>query len=105
MNNFFSKNRNKIIKIISFDEINPHLHWKYLVNIFFILIFILISFSFYLMYQIKNQQMSQASPVVEGRDIMVNEKLLEEVNQSFKNKNLIQKDVEEGIKFYQDPSL
>lgn len=105
MNDFFNKTRNKIIKFISFDEINPHEHWKYLINIFFILIFILILLSFYLMYQIKNQQIYQVIPTEEEKVVTVNEKLLEEVKQSFADKSIIQNETKEGLKSYKDPSL
>lgn len=105
MNNFFSKTKSRVIKFISFDEINPHEHWKYLINVFFILIFILILWSFYLMYQIKNQQIFQVISIGEEKVVMVNEKLLEEVKQSFVDKLLIQKETKEGIKSYPDPSF
>lgn len=105
MNDFFNKTKNRILKFISFDEINPHAHWKYLINIFFILIFVLILLSFYLMYQIKNQQIYQVESKLEEKEILINEKLLSEIEQSFAGKTLIQKEVKEGIKTYQDPSL
>lgn len=57
------------------------------------------------MYQIKNQQIFQVIPTGEEKVITVNEKLLEEVKQSFVDKLLIQKETKEGIKSYPDPSF
>ncbi len=105
MNDFFTKIKNKATKFISFDELNLHEHWRYLINIFFALVFLLILLSFYLMYQIKNQQIYQVVPIEDEEVVTVNEKLLEEVRQSFADKLLIQKETKEGIKSYQDPSL
>lgn len=105
MNDYLNKIKDKIKNLISFNKIKPHEHWKYLVNIFFVLIFLLILISFYLMYQIKNQQIYQVNPTSSQETVLVNEKLLEKVKKSYLDKSLIQDEIKNGLRSYKDPSF
>jgi type II secretory pathway component PulC len=96
---------NKIKIITSFNKIKPHEHWEYLINIFFIIIFILILLSFYLMYQIKNQQIYQVNPTTKDETVLINEKILNKVKTIFDNKLIVEKEIKDGLKSYPDPSL
>lgn len=105
MNDYLNKIKDKTKNLISFNKINPHDHWKYLVNIFFVFVFLLILLSFYLMYQIKNQQIYQVNPSSEKETVLINEKLLEKVRQFYTDKLLIQEEIRNGLRSYKDPSF
>lgn len=99
------KIENKIKKSVSFKKINPHNHWRNLLRIFFVIIILLILFSFYVLYKIKNQQIFQIKPKSTDSVILVNEKLLEKVTESFNYKLIKEKEIKDGSKTYKDPSL
>ena len=105
MNEIFSKIKYKIKSIISFKKINPHNHWRILLYIFFLMIIVLIIFSFYLLYEVKNQQFSQVTIKPTENSVLINEKLLKKINDSFTTKQVNEKEIKEGIKTYQDPSI
>ncbi len=97
--------KNKIKKSLSLKKINPNNHWKFLIYVFFTVIVILIISSFYLLYKIKNQQIFQTEKVKEEQPVLMNEKLLEKVNESFNQKILREKEIKDGLKSYKDPSI
>jgi hypothetical protein len=90
---------------VSFKRMNPHVYWRNLLYVFFILILILILFSFYLLYQIKNQQIFQITPQSKEQLSLMNEKLYDKIAESFKNKKIKEKEIENGLTLYKDPSL
>ena len=105
MKEILAKIENKLNEFNSFKKINPHVHWKNLIYIFFILIIILILFSFYLLFEIKNQQVFKVvSPATESPNLM-NEALLKKVTKSFDDKLIKQKEIQDGLYSYKDPSL
>lgn len=105
MKEFSLKIKNKIKSFIPFKKISPHLHWKNLLYFFFVIIIILIIFSFYLLYQIKNQQIFQVTPPSTGLSSLMNEKLLEKVNESFDIKLIKTKEIQDGLTSYKDPGI
>lgn len=100
-----SKLKNNIKSFISFKKISPHSHWKNILHLFFLLMFLLILFSFYLLYKIKNQQIFQISSTKTEQPNMINEKLLNRVTESFNSKLLKEKEIKEGVHTYKDPSI
>ena len=102
---FLKKFKNKIKKLISLKKINPHKHWKILLHVFFIVITLLILFSFYLLYKIKNQQIFKINPESNEATILIDKKLLKKVEESFDKKSTKVQEIKEGLKKYEDPSL
>ena len=105
MEEFLLKIKNKLKDFISFKKLNPHNHWKNLLYVFLVIIITLIIFSFYLLYQIKNQQIFQITPPSTGLSSLMNEKLLEKVNESFDIKLIKTKEIQNGLTSYKDPSI
>lgn len=105
MNEFIIKIKNKIKGFISFKKVNPHTHWRNLLYVFFIVVVLLILFSFFILYKIKNQQIFQIIPTSSESPILLNEKLLKRVTDSFNNKQIIEKQIKEGLILFKDPSL
>lgn len=101
----FKNIQNQIKKFFSFKKINPHNHWRKLLTIFLVLIFILIIFSFYLLYRIKNQKIFQIEPKSDKSAVLINEKLLEKINDSFDQKETKTKEIKDGLKSFKDPSI
>ncbi|HLP86421.1 MAG TPA: hypothetical protein VK153_00905 [Candidatus Paceibacterota bacterium] len=104
MNHLLLKTKNKLKIFAQFKRMNPHIYWDTLLRVFLVVIFILIIFSFYLLYQINKQQIFQVIPKSEGVPSLINEKLLNSVKESFNNKEVKQKEIREGLQSYQDPS-
>ena len=99
------KIENKLKKLFSFKRMNPHVYWKSLLYVFFVIITILILLSFYILSQIKNQQIFQIAPKSEEQPSLMDEKLFNEVTESFNSKLIKEKEVEDGLTKYKDPSL
>lgn len=101
----FKKIKEKFKKSPKFEKMNPHRHWVGLLNLFFIVITILILFSFFLLYKIKTQQIFQVKTNIEPSPSIINEKLLNRVNEFFNDKSTRRTQIETGVKIYQDPSF
>ncbi len=97
--------QNKIKSAISFRAINPHNHWRNLLYVFFAIIILLVVFSLYLLYEIKNQQMFQTEVKPTETSVLINDKLFKKVNDSFAGKLIKEKEIENGIHQYKDPSI
>lgn len=95
----------KVKSSLSFKKINPHAHWKKILYLFMGVIIILMLFSFYLLYKIKNQQIFQTSIVKTEAPSLLNKKLLDKTTESFNNKLIKEKEIKNGIYLYEDPSL
>ena len=105
MKEFLTKNKNKLKDFISsFKKSNPHTHWNNLLYMFLVITIVLIIFSFYLLYEIKNQQVFQIKTSSVQINLM-NEKLLNSVNESFNNKLIKEKEIQDGLDTYKDPSI
>lgn len=98
----------KFKKFIKFflkrKKINPHDHWKILLRIFLVLVGVLILFSLYLLFQIKNEQIFQIEVKHDDGTVLINQTLLKKVTESFDQKKALEKDIEEGKRVYEDPS-
>lgn len=105
MKEFFEKIKSKLKSLIPFRKVNPHVYWNNLLYIFFLIVIILILFSFYILYEIKNQQVLQIAPMSQDVPSLINEKLLDKVNESFNNNSIKEKEIKNDIKSYRDPSL
>ncbi|MFA6251303.1 MAG: hypothetical protein WC603_01605 [Candidatus Paceibacterota bacterium] len=101
----FKKTENQIKKLFSPKKSNPHTDWRILLDIFFLVVVVLILFSFYLLYTIKNQQVFQIEPKSDETPTMINEKLLEKINNSFEQKSIKAREIKDGSKSYKDPSI
>ena len=101
----FKKIKVQSRNVLSFQNINPHMHWNKLLIFFLLLIFILVLFSFYILYKIKNQQIFQIEPKSDESPTLINENLLEEVNKRFEQKEFKSNEIKNGLKLYKDPSI
>lgn len=70
-------------KIINFFNINPHKHWNVLLLVFFVLTVLLISFSLYILFEIKNDKIFQTKIIENENRILLKEDLLEKTMESF----------------------
>jgi uncharacterized membrane protein len=105
MKNLLLKIKDKLKNLIPSRRLNPHIYWNSLLSGFFVVIIFLIIFSFYILYRIKNKETFQITPASEGTYNLVNETLFKKVNTFFENKEIRIKEIENGVKTYQDPSL
>jgi hypothetical protein len=95
---------NKLKQFIPFKKMDPHNNWRNLLHFVFIIIILLIIFSFYLLYKIKNQKIFQVVPKSAQTEVLINEKLLEKVIGSFEEREFKEKEIKEGVNLYKDPS-
>lgn len=105
MNNIFNKIINKIKGLHKSRLLNPHIYWTILVQFFLVMAFVLVIFSFYLLYKIKNEQIFQVIPETsKNPPSLIKEDLLEKVYDSFKIKEKRNQEIESGIYSFPDPS-
>lgn len=105
MINFFKKNNNKIKRDINLFKINPHKHWNLLVYIFFILAILLILFSFYLLFEIKNDQIFQVKMLKKEDQTLLKEDLFNNITNLYDKKESRVLEINNGPSVYSDPSL
>jgi hypothetical protein len=105
MKELFTKIKNKLRSLIPFRKLNPHTYWNSLLYIFCVIIILLILFSLYILYEIKNQQMLPATSASSGSSVLINDKLLNKVNESFNNNLAKEKEIEDNTNPYKDPSV
>lgn len=84
---------------------NPHKYWKILLTTFFSIIGLLILFSFYLFYQIKNDKIFQVETNEAKNEILLNEKLINKIEKDFEFKREKIEEIEKNKVFLKDPSL
>jgi magnesium-transporting ATPase (P-type) len=87
------------------SALNPHRHWRVLLEVFFGAVILLVFFSLFLLYQIKNDQIFQASPTIQDSNPSIKQDLLKKVDDSFTQKALKEKELKENPPIYRDPSL
>ena len=105
MKDFFKKIENKIKGLHKSRLINPHIHWAMLVRLFLLLSLLLIAFGFFLLYQIRSAQIFQVVPsVTENPPSLIKEKLLENITEAFKNKEIRTGEIRSGQILFSDPS-
>ncbi len=102
----FFKKTNKKINISHKDYfMNPHSSWIRLVKIFLVFGIVLISFSLYLLYLIKNDNGFQVDPDVSNNPpSLINEDMLLKVKESINSKEQNIKNIESGDIRFIDPS-
>ncbi len=105
MDNLLPKIKNKFNFINDFFKINPHKHWAFLIYVFFSLVVILILFSFYLLYEIRNEQMFQVQIEQKGNQTLLKEDLLKNTTNIFDQKTRNEIDINTNFSAYNDPSL
>lgn len=97
MNNLFVKIKEVFKKIDSFFIISPHKHWIVFLRAFSVIIIALIIFSFYLFFQITNEQVYEITSVLPNKKSVLKEKLLKEVIESFDKKALKTIELKGGV--------
>ncbi len=105
MNNFLLKIKNTLKAIDDFFKINPHKQWVFLLYIFFISISILTLFSFYFLYEIKNEKIFQVKVEQEGKQSLLKEDLLKRTIDLFDKKAQKEAEIKNNLSTYRDPSL
>lgn len=105
MKSFFKKIKNSLNNLVSLNKINPHADWRKLIFIFFVVSVLLILFSLFLLYQIKNQQVFQEIGSSPEAPMLIDEKLLNKIEESFEQKSIIEKEIKNNLKSYKDPSI
>lgn len=105
MKNFLLKIKNNTKNFAPFKKINPHIYWNNLLYFFSVVLVLLVLFSFYLLYKIKNQQIFQINPVSTESPLLIDEKILDKVTESFDIKAIKEKESKEGLYLYKDPSI
>lgn len=105
MKNFFTGPNNKIQTKNSFFKINPHNHWNFLLKIFFILVSVLIIFSLYLLYEIKNEQIFQVTVEQQENPTILKEDLLKKTIEVYNKKSSKILEINNNFSVYSDPSL
>ena len=106
MSNFLTKINNQIRIFCNFFKINPHKHWNVLLYIFFTLIAVLILFSFYLLFEIRNEQRFQVKIEQQEDQILLKEDLLKNTMGTYDQKAKRVSDItNNNISIYKDPSL
>ena len=105
MQEILLKIKNKFKNLTIFEKINPHKYWNSLLYLFLIITSILIIFSFYLLYQIKNQQIFQVVSVKKEQLNLIDEKKLKEITESFESRSIKEKQLKEGLILFKDPGV
>ncbi len=105
MNSFILKIKSFWKKIYSFFDINPHKHWAFLLYLFSVVVILLIVFSLYLLYEIKNEQIFQVKINTETKGIILKEKELRGIIESFDEKAIKEQKIIDSAPAYKDPSI
>ena len=105
MNSFLEKFKKPKDPLHVSKIINPHRHWILIVHTFFVLSFILIVGSFYLLYKIENEQFVQVIDLPSSQKTLLKDGLLKSITENMQIKishtqNLISKPV-----LFKDPSI
>lgn len=85
--------------------INPHKHWILLLQFFSIGVLVLIVFSVYVLYKIKNDQIFQTTSVIQDNNKSIKEDLLKNITESFDKKTKNETGIINNPPVYPDPSL
>ena len=85
--------------------VNPHKHWRMILSIFMFIVLLLITFSLYLLYQIKNDKIFKVEKIEQTPQSLLNEKLFERVMKDFDSKNIKAEEVKSSVKVVPDPSI
>jgi hypothetical protein len=105
MNNFSIKIKNIFKSIDNFFKINPHKHWIFLLYVFFIIVSLSLLLSFYLLYEIKNENIFQVKIEQEEQQSLLKENLLKRTIDIYNKKAQKEVDIKNNLSTYIDPSL
>jgi hypothetical protein len=85
--------------------INPHKYWMMAVRVFLGLLFILIILSFYLLNQIKKEEIFQTTAIQPEKKSLIREKQLETITKAFDQKAETMAELKAKPTIYSDPSF
>ena len=105
MNTFLIKIKSILKKFNNFFKMNPHRHWNALLYLFFITTSLLILFSLYLLYKIKNEQIFQITAEQQNTPTLLKEDLLKNINNLSDKKIKRTLEINNNAPVYNDPSL
>ena len=106
MKDFIQKIKAKFNKKKSWesDQINPHKHWIIMLLSFLIIGGLLIVFSLYILYKIKNEQIFQSSPNTNTSSSNLKENLIKQVSEIFEKKVQKTSEIKNNPPVFKDPS-
>lgn len=105
MDTFLIKIKSVLKKINNFFKINPHKHWNALLYLFFITTSLLILFSLYLLYKIKNEEIFQITAEQQGAPTLLKGDLLKNITNLSDKKIKRTLEINNNAPVYNDPSL
>lgn len=105
MNNFILKIKVILKKLNNFFKMNPHKQWNALLYLFFIITSLLILFSLYLLYKIKNEEIFQVVAEQQNAPTVLKEDLLRNINNLSEKKLKRTAETNNNASVYSDPSL
>lgn len=105
MENLFKKIKSNISSPKKKAIINPHKHWIMIVKIFFAFFFLLLIFSLYLLYEIKNEKVFYVNTTIKPTQALLKDKLLEDISNSFEEKSKKSIDIKNNSIIFGDPSI
>lgn len=85
--------------------LNPHKHWRVLLWAFSGMVVLLIAFSLYLLYQIKNEYIFQVDTSSNEAPTLLRENLMESVTEVFEQKASKENAIKTNPPSYPDPSI
>ncbi len=105
MKSFFLKIKKILRNINNFFNINPHKHWAFLLYFFSILSLLLIIFSLFILYEIKNEQIFQVKIETKSNGNVLKETSLKRIISNFEEKAIKEQRIIENPPVYKDPSI
>ena len=85
--------------------INPHKHWEIALFVFFTSVLLLVAFSLFLLYEIKNDKFFQGSKGEDVNKNVINQKLFDKVMKDFNHKAQRMEELKIAPEIIKDPSL
>lgn len=104
MNNFLIKINRLVKSIKGFFKMNPHKHWIFMLYLFFTLVSVLILFSIYLLYKIKEERIFQVDLNQNNTQTLLKDDLLKKITDLQDRKAQKIQDTINNPSFYKDPS-
>lgn len=87
------------------DQTNPHKHWIIMLLTFLIIGGLLIVFSLYILYKIKNEQIFQSVTNTNTNSSNIKENLIKQVSETFEKKAQKTEDIKKNPPIFKDPSI
>ena len=107
MQEFIDKIKKYFSKQKSFSKkhINPHKHWVIILSVFMVSVLLLIVFSLFLLYEIKNDKFFQGAKKETVNTNTINKTLFDRVTKDFDNKSQMTEGLKTNPPVLPDPSL